>query len=54
MKNKMKFLTVALVVGLGPLLQVFYKWLKFDPTKVQHQYLLKLDDKKNIELNKRI
>lgn len=47
-------LTVILVVGLGPLLQVFYKWLKFDPTKVQHQYLLKLDDKKNIELNKRI
>ena len=33
--------TVILVFGLGPLLQIVYKWIGFDPTKVEHNYIIR-------------
>jgi uncharacterized membrane protein YczE len=33
--------TIILVFGLGPLLQIVYKWIGFDPTIVEHKYLIK-------------
>lgn len=42
-------LTIILVFGLGPLLQIVYKWLKFDPTKIEHKYLLKINKKGEIK-----
>lgn len=34
--------TFVLVFGLGPLIQITYKLIKFEPTKVKHQYFIKL------------
>lgn len=44
-RNMVTIFTVVLVFGLGPLLEVVYKWLGFDPTTVKHQYLIKLGGK---------
>ena len=41
-RNMVTIFTVVLVFGLGPLLEIVYKWLGFDPTTVEHQYLIKL------------
>ena len=45
-REHVTLLTIALVFGLGPLLQIVYKWIGFDPTKVKHKYLIKLGNKK--------
>jgi uncharacterized membrane protein YczE len=44
-RNMVTIFTVVLVFGLGPLLEVVYKWLGFDPTTVEHKYLIKLGGK---------
>ena len=41
-RDMVTIFTVVLVFGLGPLLEIVYKWLGFDPTTVEHQYLIKL------------
>ena len=33
--------TIVLVFTLGPLLQIVYKWIHFDPTTIKHTYLIK-------------
>ena len=35
------WLTIALTFGLGYLLQVCYKLVKYDPTKIKHSFLIK-------------
>ena len=45
-REHVTLLTIALVFGLGPLLQIVYNWIGFDPTKVKHKYLIKLGNKK--------
>jgi uncharacterized membrane protein YczE len=45
-REHVTLLTIALVFSLGPLLQIVYKWIGFDPTKVKHKYLIKLGNKK--------
>jgi uncharacterized membrane protein YczE len=44
-RNMVTIFTVVLVFGLGPLLEVVYKWLGFDPTTIEHKYLIKLGGK---------
>ena len=39
--------TIILMVGLGPLLQIAYKWLNFDPTAIKHSYIIKQRTKIN-------
>jgi uncharacterized membrane protein YczE len=33
--------TIALTFGLGYLLQICYKLVKYDPTKIKHSFLIK-------------
>jgi uncharacterized membrane protein YczE len=35
------WLTIALTFGLGYLLQVCYKLVKYDPTEIKHSFLVK-------------
>ena len=44
-RSMVTIFTVVLVFGLGPLLEIVYKWLGFDPTTVEHKYLIKLGGK---------
>lgn len=39
-RDSITVFTVILVFGLGPLLQIVYKWISFDPTKVKHNYII--------------
>lgn len=40
-RSYVSLFTILLVFGLGPLLQIVYKWINFDPTTVEHIYLIK-------------
>lgn len=40
-RDTVTIFTIILVFGLGPLLQIMYKWIGFDPTVVEHKYLIK-------------
>jgi uncharacterized membrane protein YczE len=39
-RSMVTIFTVVLVFGLGPLLEVVYKWIGFDPTTVKHNYII--------------
>lgn len=40
-RHQITWLTIALSLGLGYLLQIAYKLLKYDPTKIQHMFIIK-------------
>jgi uncharacterized membrane protein YczE len=35
------WLTIALTFGLGYLLQVVYKFMRYDPTEINHSFIIK-------------
>ena len=41
-RNMITIFTIILVFSLGPLLEIIYKLIGFDPTKVEHKYLIKI------------
>lgn len=40
-RNQVTWLTIVLTFGLGYLLQVCYKLVKYDPTEITHSFLIK-------------
>lgn len=39
--NYVTWFTIVLSLGLGKMLGVIYKFMKFDPTNIEHKYLIK-------------
>ena len=40
-RNQITWFTIVLTFGLGYLLQICYKLVKYDPTKIKHSFLIK-------------
>ena len=40
--------TLALSIGLGSLLQYIYKLIKYDPTKIEHKFIIKRSGERHV------
>lgn len=40
-RNQVTIMTIVLTLGLGPLLQIVYKMIKYNPVEIEHEYFIK-------------
>lgn len=40
-REHVTFITLVLTFGLGPLLQIVYKWIRYNPVEIEHEYFIK-------------